>query len=121
MSLITVIDINTGEEKRVDAEVSDRFPRTIYRNKRTRELDSKHAELLSKGFSPIPMGSCFTEGGEILPLFIGPAAKLGFYFGVKETDIPQSKMSYLDACKREHTIEQVDYEFSRLVFPVKFI
>jgi hypothetical protein len=120
MRLIKVIDIENGNESQVEAEVSNGIPNTVYRNSSTKLLDEKHKTSLSDKFGPIPLGSCFTEGEFILPLFIQPSSKLGFYFGVAKTAIPQEKQRYLGVCKSEKTIENVNYQGQELIFPIEF-
>jgi len=121
MSLVEVTDTETDETSKVEVTVSPKFPPKVYRNSDTKALDAEHASLLSKGMSPLFMGSCFTEGEIVLPLFADPAPAFGFYFGVEENAIPAAKRQYLNGCEREHTIRRVDYKERRLVFPIKFM
>ncbi len=82
MTSIKVIDIESGDEKEIQANTRGNFPEIIYRNASTRKLDEKYKSSSLDKFSPISLGSCFTEGDSILHLFIKPAFAFGFYFGV---------------------------------------
>jgi hypothetical protein len=123
---LELIDIDTNAREQVD--VTDKFPlSTVYRNRNTRALDARHGKLLqqetAKGrqYSPISLGSCFTEGDSILRPFADLANYTGFYFGVDKSVIHPNRHRNLTHCHEvERVVEIVQYEGKEIVLPVEF-
>jgi len=118
MGLVKVVDIETGEENQVNIDI--KFPDTIYRNADTRALDERHADCLLSKFSPIPLGSCFTEGEFILPFLAGCANTTGFYFGVEHSAFSKERQRFLGACESERTIKRIQYRGKEIIVPTDF-
>ena len=122
-SLITVVDIDTGKEEEEPVGAGYKFPMsTIYRNENTRRLDNEYGELLSleKPFTPIPRGSCFSEGDHILPVFAKLANYTGFYFGVEKDVFHKERQKYISACVNEGTVKIIPHNGNDIVIPILF-
>lgn len=114
MSLVKIVDLETGAETQQETILE--FPNTVYRNNSTRALDTKYARHLSQKISPIPLGSCFTEGEIILHPFIDGASLLGFYFGV-ESSCFQDQTS-VRVCEQERTLKRETYKGREILLPI---
>ncbi len=120
MVTLEVIDIDTGAVDHVDIPTPINGINSVYRNSRTRELDRRYGRNLADKFTPIPMGSCFTEGNYLLPGFVVIGNHVGFYVGVERQTLPRHADEVVEACRREQTVEVVNHQGRELIIPVDF-
>jgi len=121
MPMLYVVDMDKKDINEIEIP-KDLGINTVYRNEKTKALDSRYGELLSHNeqFTPIMLGSCYTEGNYVLPPLAEGANITGFYFGVEKEHLPSQMRAFIRSCVRERDIEIVEFEGKEIVVPINF-